>query len=235
MGDRTVLVIFAHPDDETLGCGGTIARHAAEGDKVHWLVLAARQSSRFEEPELADPEYTNVRKADASHAAEILGISSHTLLDYHDNRLDTVPLLDIVKAVERTKARVSPDIVYTHHWGDVNVDHRTVCDAVLAAFRPMPGERCSDILAFEILSSTGWGRPSAPHAFEPNYFVEVSDTLAQKVSALEAYRSEMREFPHARSIEAIRALATYRGSQVGVQAAEAFVVIRLLRRGGMSG
>lgn len=223
-------MVVAHPDDETLGCGGTIARHAAEGDRVHVLVLAAGHSSRFDRPELADPDAVKARKADALRAADILGVSDLELLDYDDCRLDTVPLLDLVKKVERAKERAQPDIVYTHHWGDLNVDHRIISDAVLAAIRPLPQEKCRQILAFEVPSSTEWGPPSPGAAFVANFFVDISDTLDKKICAMETFRSEIRDYPHPRSARALRVAGEYRGSQVGVPAAEAFALVRLLRR-----
>ena len=145
-----------------------------------------------------------------------------------DNRFDSVDLLDVVRLVEAEIARVRPTLVLTHHHGDVNVDHRVTHEAVLAATRPVPGGTVATVLAFEVPSSTEWGF-SAATAFSPTVFVDVADTLQDKLDALSEYGSEMREFPHPRSAEAVRALATWRGATAGVAAAEAFQVVRAIR------
>jgi LmbE family N-acetylglucosaminyl deacetylase len=222
----TVLVVAAHPDDEVLGCGGTIAAHSGRGDRVSLLVLGEGITSRSTGG--AGPALTELKER-ARCAAEILGITELFFRDFPDNRFDSVALLDLVKAVEEVKQRVSPDIVYTHHWGDLNVDHRLTCDAVLAAFRPLPGERVREIWAFEVPSATAWGPPSGASAFVPGCFVDISATLDQKIAAMKAYRGEIRDYPHPRSPEALRALAEYRGAQTGVNAAEAMALIRMIR------
>ena len=149
-----------------------------------------------------------------------------TLLDFPDNRFDSVDLLDVVKAVEEVKARVRPDVVYVQHWGDLNIDHRITFDAVMTAFRPLPGERAVSVYAYEVPSSTGWAAPSPAAAFVPTHFVDITGLLDKKVAAMESYVSERRVWPHPRAPEALQSLAKYRGSQVGVEAAEAFVTVR---------
>lgn len=219
-----VLVVAAHPDDEVLGCGGTIARHAAEGDAVEVAFLADGVTSR-------SPGGTNdpgrQRREDAARrAAEILGTGSPRFLGFPDNRLDDVPLLEIVRAVEAVVAEVKPDIVYTHHGGDLNVDHRIAHQAVMTACRPLPGRSERSILAFEVVSSTEWASPWLGAAFRPNRYVAIGAYLERKLEALACYGEELRPFPHPRSAENLRALAQVRGAEAGLENAEAFVIIR---------
>ena len=225
---RTIAVIAAHPDDEVLGCGATMARHAAAGDQVHVLIVAEGATSRGAKRnrEEAATELSelalNARKAHA-----ILGSASLELLEFPDNRLDSVDLLDVVKVVETFLGKVRPDTVYTHFPNDLNVDHRVVSEAVQVACRPEPAATVRNLLMFEIASSTEW-RIASSVSFTPDYFVDVSATLGKKMEALAAYASEMRPWPHARSLQAIEALARWRGASVGVQASEAFVLGRAL-------
>jgi LmbE family N-acetylglucosaminyl deacetylase len=221
--NRRIMVIAAHPDDEALGCGGTITRHAAAGDVVRVLFLADGVSSR----EAADraPEL-RARKTAAAKACAIMGTEAPVHLDFSDNRLDTLAMLDIVQAVEREAAAFRPDTVYTHHAGDLNVDHRICHQAVLTAFRPMPGQTVKSIYGFEVCSSTEWAFGGTGPIFVPTRFVDIAAHLKAKSDALRAYDMEMRAFPHARSYEAVEALAAWRGATVGCRAAEAFTVIR---------
>lgn len=225
-----VLVVVAHPDDEILGCGGTLARHAADGDRVDVLILAegatARDAVRDAVGHAGEIE---ALRAAAVTAAATLSIRPPRFAGLPDNRLDGLDLLDIVKEVEGAVADVSPEIVYTHHAGDLNVDHRIACEAVMTACRPLPGASVRSIYAFETVSSTEWAVPSASMGFLPVYFVEIGAYLDVKCAALECYRAEMRPYPHARSIRAVKALAQWRGASAGVMAAEAFEVLREIR------
>jgi len=224
-----VLVVAAHPDDEVLGCGGTIARHTAEGDDVYVLVLGEGITSRARRDGQRDERSLSELRESANRAAEILKVKQLVLREFPDNRFDCVDLLDIVKVVEEIKAVADPDIVYTHHWGDLNVDHRLTCDAVLTTFRPLASERARELWAFEVPSATGWWIPSEATVFTPNGFFDISRTLEVKIAALEAYHGEIRAYPHPRSLQAVRALAQYRGAQGGTEAAEAMVLVRLNR------
>jgi N-acetylglucosamine malate deacetylase 1 len=223
----TALVIAAHPDDEVLGCGGTIARMVDEGWEVHTLILAEGSTSR-------DPVRNRARRLEelseleacAQKAAQILGTRSVHLKDFADNRMDGVELLDVVKCIEAEIIRVQPVRVLTHHLGDVNVDHTVIHHAVAAACRPVPGSCVREILYFEIPSSTEWRTASSTPPFAPALFVDISTTLARKLLALEAYAGEMRPFPHARSVKAVEHLARWRGATVGCEAAEAFEIGR---------
>ncbi len=219
-----VLVIAAHPDDEVLGCGGSIARHRAAGDAVAVLIMADGVGSRSG----ADAPAAAARQQCARQAAKILGVQDLTLLAYPDNRMDEATLLDVVRDIEKVMARCVPNIVYTHHAGDVNIDHRIVHGAVIAACRPQPGHAVKQLLFFETPSSTEW-RPPASHAvFAPNWFVDISATLELKLQALVAYAPELREFPHPRSLQAVEHLARWRGASAGLAAAEAFELGRLI-------
>lgn len=219
---RVVLVCAAHPDDEVLGCGATMARHAAAGDEVHVLLFGRGVLSRGASAADAEPDLASLDAA-ARAANNTLGVKSLTILDFPDNMMDTVPLLELAKAAEKAVAAVTPDVVYTHDAGDMNVDHVRVHEAVAIACRPVPGQSVRDLFCFEVPSSTGW-RPGA--SFVPSRFVDVSQTLSAKLAALECYHQEMREWPHARSMPAIEHLARWRGASVGVEAAEAFSVGR---------
>jgi LmbE family N-acetylglucosaminyl deacetylase len=224
------LVVAAHPDDEVLGCGGTIARLSAEGWSVHVLIVAEGSTSRDPRRDRAAKEDELSALASAARAANaILGAASVTLGDLPDNRLDSVDLLDVVKMVESAVALRSPAVVFTHHRGDVNVDHALLHDAVVTACRPIPGATVRELLFFEVASSTEWRPPSSARAFEPTVFYDVSAHLATKIRALEAYACEMREFPHARSYRALEALARWRGASCGREAAEAFALGRMIR------
>ena len=221
--NKKILVVAAHADDEVLGCGGTIARHVEEGDHVNVVFMADGVASRG-----ADVSNALKRRNQArDHALKILGVKAWRALDFPDNRMDSVPLLDVVKALEIIIDNWQPTRVYTHFCSDLNVDHRVTHQAVMTACRPAPGISVREILTFEVMSSTEWATPGiAP--FEPNVFVDISDYLPKKLEALAAYEMEMRLSPHSRSIEHIEALARHRGSSVGLKAAESFVLIRSL-------
>jgi LmbE family N-acetylglucosaminyl deacetylase len=221
---ETVLVVAAHADDEALGCGGTLARHAAENDSVHAVFIADGVSSRI--GATADDQAR--RRAAADKASSILGIRSTSYFDLPDNRLDGGCLLDIVQRLEELLKKIKPEVVYTHHCGDLNVDHRVAHQAVLTACRPLPGSSVKQLLAFEVLSSTEWNSYAAP-PFLPTVYVDISSHLETKMRALEAYAAEMRDVPHSRSIAHARVLAQHRGFCVGTNAAEAFMPVRILR------
>ena len=222
MSGKTVLVVAAHPDDEILGCGGSIARHLDEGDAVHVVFLADGIGAR--EPD-DEPQAREEREMAARSAAKLLGVDSLDFLNHPDNRLDTVALLDLVKPIEQRVEQLKPSTVYTHHPGDLNVDHRRTCEATLTACRPQPGPPVLRILFFEVLSSTEWSN-GLGEVFRPNWYVGIESQLDRKLKALECYASEMRGFPHPRSGPAVEALVRLRGSACGLKAAEAFVLHR---------
>lgn len=221
---RSILVVAAHPDDEVLGCGGTIAKWKRRGDEVHVLLMTDGEGARVGN----DETLIKIRNKAAVAANVLLGTDSLHALKLPDNRMDSVSLLDVVKIIEDYIGRFHPDVVLTHHVGDVNIDHRIVHDAVIAACRPQPGFSVNELLFFEIPSSTEWRPPGSGPPFVPNVFVDVSDCFENKAAALQAYKNELRIFPHPRSVEAIQALARWRGAMVGVPMAEAFMLGRLI-------
>ncbi len=225
----TVLVVVAHPDDEVLGCGGVIARHAAEGTDVHVLIMAEGATARHAIRDGTGLAIGALREA-ARQAANVLGAEPPRFAGLPDNRLDSVPLLDVVKTVEVVVGEVRPSIVYTHHGGDLNVDHRIVHQAVVTACRPLPESPVRSLYAFETVSSTEWASETLGQSFRPTRFVNIATHLDRKLQALESYTSEMRSFPHPRSRENVVALARHRGACAGFEAAEAFMVIRELVR-----
>jgi len=224
-----VLVISAHPDDEVLGCGGTIARLAREGERVYLAVLGEGITSRYEDRKEADPSLVDGIRHRCKEAAKTLGAEDLFLFGLSDNRFDTIPLLDIVKKIEKLIGNLSPTIIYTHHEGDLNIDHSITYRAVLTATRPIQGNGVRDIYTFEVPSSTDWAFHQSGQSFQPNVFMDITETLETKIQALSVYETEMRAFPHPRSAKAIQANARRWGSGVGCEAAEAFELIRSIR------
>jgi LmbE family N-acetylglucosaminyl deacetylase len=224
---HSVLILVAHPDDEVLGCGGTIAKLAEQGAIIHVAFLADGVSSRKGRDTDVQIELRS-RRAAAQKACDILGVKSVSFGDFPDNRMDTIPLLEIIQAVETLIAKHRPEMVFTHHAGDVNVDHRRMHEAVAAACRPQCGHPVNTLLCFEVPSSTEWQLPGSAPVFTPNWFIDISSTLARKLTALEAYAEELRTWPHPRSAQGVEHLAHWRGATVGVNAAEAFVLGRQL-------
>jgi LmbE family N-acetylglucosaminyl deacetylase len=222
-----ILVVAAHPDDEVLGCGAAIARLALEGDEVHVAIMGEGATSRDSG---ADSGRLAALHRNAQAAAVKLGARDLVLYKLPDNRLDTVPLLDVIKLVEILVKRLEPEIIYTHHPGDLNVDHGVVNRAVLTATRPSLGQCVREIYAFEVPSSTEWAFQQLKPSFQPNVFVDVANTLEIKIAAMACYESETRQFPHPRSPESLRANAARWGSVAGCRAAEAFELVRSVKR-----
>jgi len=227
MPNQTVLVLAAHPDDEVLGVGGTIARHAAAKDRVHVVIAAEGATSRdaARNAKARRREIGDLQSA-ARKAARILGARSVRFLGFPDNRCDGLERLEIVKSIEAVVAELQPTTVYVHHAGDVNIDHRLLHEAALTACRPQPKHCVKRLLSFETVSSSEWAPPGSLPAFQPTVFVDISAYWAMKRAALEAYASEMRPWPHARSIAAVEHLGRWRGATVGVEMAEAFMLLR---------
>lgn len=218
-----IAVVVAHPDDEVLGCAGTIALHRIRGDEVHVIFMADGENSRVS----ITPQHQ--QRQSAAHAAlSVLDIQSVHFLDFPDNAMDSIPLLQIVQTLEKKLNIITPDTVYTHFGHDLNIDHRLTYQAVLTACRPQPGQSVNAIYCFEVPSSTEWSSLTAP-AFKPNLFVDISSVLPQVQAALTCYEKELRPWPHSRSLDAIFARYRYRGSCVGVEAAECFIIERELR------
>ncbi|WP_108649718.1 PIG-L deacetylase family protein [Dongshaea marina] len=224
---ETVAVIVAHPDDEVLGCGGTIARHIAEGDEVSIIIMTDGVSARESQQQAAQLQ----QRQDASvRALAELGIDEESVhrFNFPDNQLDTLPLLEVTQTIEKELNKIQPSVVYTHYAQDLNIDHRIVNQAVLTACRPQPGSPVKKLLTFEVLSSTEWQSKSYP-TFTPNYIVDISNYWESKLRALKQYDEEIRSFPHSRSYETIKSLATTRGAMYGLQMAESFYIERCIR------
>lgn len=225
---RSVLIVAAHPDDEALGCGGTAARLAEQGAAVHVLFLSDGVSARAPSKGKAVKAGLKQRRDAAIRACKILGAKPPRFHDFPDNRLDTVALLETIQPIEAMIRECLPDTVFTHHAGDLNVDHRRAHQAVVTACRPQRGASVRSLFFFEVPSSTEWQPPGSAAPFEPSAFFDISSTLQRKLAALDAYSAEMRDWPHPRSLQAIEHLARWRGATVGMEAAEAFVVGRQL-------
>ncbi len=229
MDKHPVLVIGAHPDDEILGCGGTIARLAGEGHEVYVTVLGEGVTSRYGRPEEAETGLIMTLQENCLQASTLVHVKDVFTFNGPDNRFDTIPLLDLVKVIEGILDRVSPRVIYTHHGGDLNIDHRIVFQAVLTATRPVPGQSAKEIYTFEVPSSTDWSFQRFDPPFRPNVFMDISDTLDLKLKALSCYEGELRSFPHPRSIQAVEAAARRWGGLAGCEASEAFELIRAIR------
>jgi LmbE family N-acetylglucosaminyl deacetylase len=221
----TILIIASHPDDEVLGAGATIAKLTKKGDDVYLLILGEGVTSRegWTQQEL-DSLHECIDKANSK-----IGISEdHIIVEsFPDNRFDTVALLDIVKAVSKVKDVVKPDVMYTHSPYCLNIDHQRTYEAVVTATRPMTDETVKQIFSFEIPSSTEWR--FHPSRFTPNVFVDVKETIRLKLDALNEYKSEMREYPHPRSLYGVYENAQQWGKKVGVPFAEVFECVRMVR------
>jgi LmbE family N-acetylglucosaminyl deacetylase len=227
-----VLVVAAHPDDEVLGCGATIARLVSEGHEVRITIMGEGVTSRSAAREDADASAVAALAERARDAVAILGASEVRLHGLPDNRFDSLDLLDVVKLVEADVAAFEPPVIFTHHGGDLNIDHVIVHRAVLTATRPLAGSPVRDVCAFEVPSATEWAFQRFEPTLRPNFFVDVAATLETKLAAMEVYDSEARPFPHPRSPEALRAIAARWGSVSGQQAAEAFEIVRAVRPPG---
>lgn len=220
-----ILVVAAHPDDELLGVGATIRRLVDQGAKARAVILAEGVTSRSDHRCDADPNELIELQKDAREAAKVIGYESVDLCGFPDNRMDQLDLLDVIKEVAGYVDRYRPTAIFTHHAGDLNIDHQISCRAVLTACRPVGNGSVKSIYAFETPSSTEWNYvQDVP--FCPNAYFDVSDTLESKILGMSKYRSESAVAPHPRSAEALRALAGYRGSNVGCRYAEAFMLLR---------
>ena len=215
-----VLVFASHPDDEILGAGATLAGHASRGDEVHAVVPAEGASSRYSETMQQALQKAGLR------AAEEIGFASIRFEGLPDQRLDTVPLIEITQGLEAILEELDPEVVYTHFPGDVNVDHGVVARAVWTACRPYRFPRIRRLAAFETPSSTEWAWPLPDGVFSPTLFVEVSATIDAKLAAMECYSAELRDYPHPRSTRALRQRAEFWGSVVDRSAVEPFVILR---------
>ncbi len=214
-----VLVVSPHPDDEVLGCGGVIARHAAHGDAVH-VLIATRGI-----PEVFPIEEVEGTRTELRRAHDLLGVSGTTFLDFPAPALDTIPGYKLADAIGDVVRSRRPSVVYLPHLGDLHIDHRAVAQATLVATRPIDNCSVRRLLCYETLSETEWGCPGH-EVFVPTVFVDISAYLSTKLEAMKYYQIQLKEPPHSRSLQSIENLARLRGAAVGLHAAEAFMLIR---------
>ena len=225
-----ILIVAAHPDDEVLGMGGTILRHSKLKDIVKIVYLATGISSRqkyddeIKSKKLSELNKNRIKKLqnDAKKATKILKVKDISFYDFPDNELDSVPLLKIVKVIENEIKKFKPDIVYTNHFGDLNIDHRTTYNATLTACRPL-NNKIKKLISFEVPSSTEW---NYPQSFNPNYFINIEKEVNSKIKSFKMFKSEIRTFPHPRSSLNLKIIAQKWGSVSGFKFAEAFEIIR---------
>lgn len=224
--NKTLLVVAAHPDDEVLGCGGTVARLIKQGWTAYALILGEGITSRTTPAILAadkpEESLSSLRENTLS-ACKILGLTDVFFCDYPDNCFDTVPLLQITKSVEKYVKQIKPYLLFTHSIHDLNIDHQRTHQAVLTATRPLSDVPVREIYAFETLSSTEWNYPVQ---FRPDTFVNIKTTLEQKLAAMAAYTGELREYPHPRSLKGLQQNAEVWGMKTGGGCVEAFETVR---------
>jgi len=223
-----ILTVAAHPDDETLGAGGTMARLAAMGHEVWVCILTDGVTARH--------AHTELQKECAIAAADVLGVTNVVFCELPDQRLDSLPLLEVITPIEKCIGELRPEIVFTHFKEDVNQDHRTVFQASMVATRPVEGSSVQRLLCYETASSTEWAPPFPGSVFSPNVFIDITSTLPRKLDAMRfyarTYTGELRPYPHPRSYEAIEAYARRHGVVAGVEAAEPFMLVRQVHREG---
>jgi LmbE family N-acetylglucosaminyl deacetylase len=224
--NKKILIIAAHPDDEVLGCFGSVAKLIKKGYEAYTLILGEGKTSRYKKRELSNKEEILNLRREIIKANESIGIKKVYIQDFPDNRFDSVDLLEFVKVIEEIKREIKPNIIFTHYKNDLNIDHQITYKAVITATRPMKDESVEEIYSFEILSSTEWNYPLS---FNPDVYFDISDTLNLKIEAMKYYKSELKEFPHPRSLEGIELNAKYWGMRVGKQAVEAFKTVRIIK------
>ncbi|HEC1748906.1 TPA: PIG-L family deacetylase, partial [Campylobacter lari] len=215
MKNNKILIIAAHPDDEVLGCFGTIAKYIQQGYEAYTLILGEGKTSR----EINSENEQEILEDELFKANNLLGIKKVFRKFFPDNAFDKIPLLEIVKSIEEVKNEIKPNIIFTHYEKDLNIDHQITYKATITATRSLQEESVKEIYSFEILSSTEWNYPLS---FQPNVFFDISETLDLKLKAMSFYQSELRNYPHPRSLEGIKINAQYQGMRVGLQYAEVF-------------
>jgi len=222
--NKKILIVAAHPDDEVLGCFGTVARLIQEGYEAYTLILGEGKTSRDEERVVENKkEEIELLNTEIQKANDMIGIKKVFVESFADNRFDSVDLLDIVKAILKLKEEIKPDIIFTHYENDLNIDHQITYKAVITATRPMEDECVKEIYSFEILSSTEWNYPLS---FSPDTFFDISSTLKLKLKSMDEYKSELCQYPHPRSLKGIELNAQYQGMRVGKKYVEAFKTVR---------
>lgn len=222
------LVVAAHPDDEVLGAGGTMARLTTEGHTVITLILARGLEARLASGETADQSAMDQHRGNSERANRVLGVENVIFTDFPDNRMDSVDLLDVTKEIEKVINEFGPEIVFTQHGGDLNIDHVVTYRATLTATRPMKGTPVKRLYSYEVMSSTEWAFQKFQPHFHPDTFFDIEPFLEKKVEAMQCYEFESRPFPHPRAPESLKAAALRWGSTCGLGAAEAFQTVRAI-------
>jgi LmbE family N-acetylglucosaminyl deacetylase len=218
---KRIIVIAPHPDDETLGCGGSLLRHVDKGDEIHWLIVSGITEGlgfTYERKEEREQEIEKVSK--------LYGFKSTTNLKFPTTRLDSLEMGDIVGKIGAIFKQVQPEVIYLPYPGDVHTDHRVVFDAAISCSKWFRYPSIERILAYETLSETDFGLNPDNNSFRPNVYIDITDYLDKKIEIMNVYKSEMLEFPFPRSIKAIRSLAFLRGAGAGYQAAESFMLLK---------
>jgi LmbE family N-acetylglucosaminyl deacetylase len=227
--NKKIMIVVAHPDDELLGLGATMHRLITEYKvKTHVVILGEGITSRSEERDVNIWEkQLAIHRNNIKNAQKSIGYHSISIYDFPDNRLDSIDLLDIIKVIEKEKESFQPEVIFTHHGGDVNIDHQRTFESVITACRPMQDENVKTIITFETPSGTEWKSPSDPRHFLPNLFFSISkNNIDAKIKGMESYEFERREYPHPRSPEALKIQAQRWGIMVGTNFAEAFCLVR---------
>ncbi len=220
MSQKQILIIAPHPDDEVLGCGGTIRKYSSEGHDVTVLIVTRGSRKLYR-----DEQIDNVRR-EALNAHKLLGVKNTIFLDFPAPELDTIPLMDITTAISKVITENRIETLFLPHRGDIHHDHTIVFNAALVAARPVDNYTVKEIYCYETLSETEWAAPFASDAFIPNSFVNIEDFFAEKQEAMRCFKSQIKDFPNPRSLENIEALSKFRGATVGLKNAEAFLLIR---------
>lgn len=224
---KKILIVAAHPDDEVLGCFGTVSKLIKEGYEAYTLILGEGKTSRLDTRKIEEnKEQLEILNDEIKKANDIIGIKKCFVYDFPDNRFDSVDLLDIIKVISKIKEEIKPDIIFTHYENDLNIDHKITYQAVITATRPLENESVKEIYSFEILSSTEW---QYPISFSPDVFFDIQDTIELKLNAMQCYKSELCLYPHPRSLEGIELNAKYNGMRVGKNYVEAFKSVRVIK------
>lgn len=220
----TILIFAPHPDDEVLGCGGTMAKYSECGDDVYVAIVTKGVSPIFSESR------TEETRRYCKEADRLLGAKDTIFMDFPAVMLETIPRHEFNGAFMKIVSDIKPDVVYLPHRGDMQIDHKMVVDAAMVALRPKYDHVVSKILMYETLSETGWDVPNSTNEFIPNVYEDITQYLQKKMDVLSMFKMQMEEFPHARSIEAVRALALFRGATMNCKAAEAFSLVRSINK-----
>lgn len=217
-----ILIIAPHPDDEVLGCGGTIKKYIKRGDEVYLCIVTKAYTPDWSE------QFIQEREKEINCVKDVLGIKEVLFLGLPTVKLDTIPQKQLNDSILECVQRVNPDVLFAPFYGDINKDHKLVFEAALVAARPKPKNSIKKVFCYEVLSETEWAKPAQKikDVFIPNFYEDISDFLDDKLKAMECYRSELKDYPHPRSLEGIITLAKKRGTESGTKAAEAFMLLR---------